>query len=227
LNLVKKMKLVLNNGAVPDETIVCLIDKATTGFDSDYDAYKLFGGSSSTPFIYTELSSVQYAINSIQDPGSGTAIIPVTIVLKNSGSYQIKITEFENLEGINVVLRHGADETTLSKNAVYSFNSAAGTFTDFQLVIGNTITGVENLTKEKLKTWYSNNYLYIHCPSVISYDKGNVVIYDIQGKPVYTNNLIYLSPGQTIQLPLMLPKGVYIERIIVNNQSNVSKIIVY
>jgi len=50
-NMLKKIKLVLNNGAVPDETIVCLVDNATSGFDSDYDAYKLFGGGSATPFI--------------------------------------------------------------------------------------------------------------------------------------------------------------------------------
>ena len=225
-DLIKKMKLVLNNGPVPDETIVCLIDKATTGFDGDYDAYKLFGGNSSTPFIYTQLNSVKYAINSIKDPGSSSAVIPVTIILKSSGTYKINITEFENLDGINVVLRHGADETILSKNASYTFTSAAGTFTDFQIVIGNTATGIEPLTNEKLKTWYSNNYMYINCPDGISSDKGSLIIYDLQGKAVYTNNLIYITPGETIQLPLNLPRGVYITRVIVNNQPFVSKIVV-
>ena len=225
-NLVKKLKLVLNNGVVPDETIVCLIDKATSGFDGDYDAYKLFGGGTETPFIYTELNSVKYAINSIMDPGSSVAIIPVTVVIKTPGLYKIDITEFENLEGINIVLRHGAIETILSKNAGYSFTSDAGTFTDFQLIIGNIVTGVENLAKQNLKTWYSNDYLYINCPYEISSNKGSLIIYDIQGKMVYTNNMIFITQGQTIQLPLILPKGIYVTHIISNSQPFVTKIVV-
>ena len=226
-DIIKKIRLKLNNGIVPDETVVCLIDKATSGFDGDYDAYKLFGNGTTTPYIYTELNSVKYAINSIKDPGSSSAIIPVTVVLKTDGTYKIDITEFENLDGYNVVLKHGAIETTLSKNASYTFTSAAGTFTDYQLVFGNIATDVEKLTTENLKTWYSNNYLYINCPDVISSDKGKIVIYDIQGKTVYTNNLIYLAPGQTIQLPLNLPKGVYITHVFANNRPYISKIVVF
>jgi hypothetical protein len=226
LSLVKKIKLVLNNGAVPDETIVCLVDKATSGFDGDYDAYKLFGTGTATPSIYTELNSIKYAINSIQEPGSSTVIVPVTVVLKTSGTYKIDITEFENIGDLPVFLKHGAVVTNLSKNASYTFTSAAGTFTDFQLVFGNIVTTVEKLTRENLKTWYSNNYLYINCPDVISSDKGKIVIYDIQGKLVYTNNLIYLVPGQTIQLPLNLESGIYITHVIVNNQPYISKIVI-
>jgi len=58
--------MVLNNGAVPDETIVCLLDDATSGFDGDYDAYKLFSSGTTTPFIYTELNSIKYALNAIK-----------------------------------------------------------------------------------------------------------------------------------------------------------------
>ena len=118
------------------------------GFDGDYDAYKFFGGGSTTPFIYTNLNSLKYAINSVQEPAESTSIIiPVTVVLKNQGTYKIDITEFENLGDLPVVLRHGAIETNLSKDASYSFTSASGTFTDFQLIIGynNTPTGVETL----------------------------------------------------------------------------------
>ena len=65
------MKLVLENGTVPDETIICLVEKATTGFDGDYDAYKLFGGGTTIPSIYTEINTVKYAINSVPEPAEG------------------------------------------------------------------------------------------------------------------------------------------------------------
>lgn len=218
----------LNDGVVPDETIVCVIDDATTNFDGDYDAYKLFGSGTSTPFIYSELNSVQYAINSVPEPDSSYEIIPVTVVIKTAGTYEIDITEFENLGDLPVILKHGDDKTNLSQGASYTFASAAGTFTDFQLIIGNynIETGVETLTQDKLKTWYNNHYMYINCPSEISSGKGSLNIYDIQGKIVYSDNPFIITAGQTVQLPVNLPKGVYIVRLIVNNQPFVSKIVV-
>ena len=225
---VKKLKLVLNNGLVPDETIVCLFDKATTGFDGDFDGYKLFGRSSTNePYIYTELNGIKYAINAVPEPDSASMVIPLSVILKTDGTYKIDITEFENLDGFSVVLKHGAVETTLSKDASYSFTLAAGTYTDFQLILSKITTGIENPTTEKLKTWYSNNFLYINCPVDISADKANLVIYDIQGKLVYNNNMISIVPGQTIQLPLGLQKGMYITRITTNIQTLVSKFVVF
>ena len=221
---VEKIKLNLSNSTVSDETIVCLIDNATTGFDGEYDAYKLFGSNPSVPDIYTELGSIKYAINSVPGPGSGQERIPVVIVIKTPGTYKIDVTEFENLEGVRVVLRHGSVETILSKNTSYSFSSAAGTFTDFEIIIGGTVTAVEKTGIGNLKTWYINNILYINCPAEIVAGPGNMVIYDIQGKPVYNNTQLYLTPGQTIQLPLKLPMGVYIMRLNLNNQLFVSKI---
>jgi hypothetical protein len=225
---VKKIKLVLNSGPVPDETIVCLIDKATTGFDGDFDGYKLFGKSNTgEPYIYTELNGIKYAINAVPEPDSTSMVIPLSLVLKTGGTYKIDITEFENLDGLSVVLKHGDVETTLSKDASYSFTLAAGTYTDFQLIIAKISTAVEKITTEKLKTWYSNNFLYINCPADISADKANLLIYDIQGKLVYNNNLVSIVPGQTIQLPLGLQKGMYITRITANNQTLVSKFVVF
>jgi hypothetical protein len=226
-NMLKKIKLVLNNGAVPDETIVCLLDDATFGFDSDYDAYKLFGSGTATPFIYTELNSIKYALNAIKDPGTSIVTIPMTVVLKAAGTYKIDATEFDNLDGYNVSLKHGSDVTVLNKGASYSFTSGAGTLTDFQLVFGTVITGVENVATEKLKTWYSNHYFNISCPNEFSSGNANLIIYDIQGRPVLNNNPISLMPGQTIQLPLNLPTGVYITHILFNNQTFVSKIVVF
>jgi hypothetical protein len=225
---VRKIKMVLNNGIVPDETIVCLFDKATTGFDGDFDAYKLFGkAGTDVPYIYTVLGAVKYAINVVPEPTTTPLVIPVTLELKTTGTYKIDITEFENLESFKVVLKHGAVETTLGLDASYSFTLAAGTYTDFQLIITDIVTAVETQPNEKLKTWYSNNFLYINCPDDLQAEKCNLVIYDIQGKMVYNNNLVYLTPGQTNQLAVSLQKGVYITHLLSDKQRFVSKIVVF
>lgn len=228
--VVKKVKLVLNNGAAPDETIVCLIDDATTGFDSDYDAYKWFGGNSSTPFIYTQLNSVQYAINTVQPPEVDNSItVPVTVVLKSPGTYSINISEFENLDDTKVTLKHGDVETILNQGAFYAFTSGAGTFTDFELIIGETSvpTEIENPVNEKIKTWYSKNFLYINCPVEISSGSARLRIYDIQGKPVDDNQIINIIKDQTVQIPYNIKPGIYLVHILTNNQQFVSKIVVF
>ena len=105
--------------------------------------------------------------------------------------------------------KHGAIETTLSKDASYSFTLAAGTYTDFQLIISKITTGIEKTTTEKLKTWYSNNFLYINCPVDISAAKANLVIYDIQGKLVYNS---MLTNSET-EINTRLSNGIYIVKI--------------
>lgn len=227
-NPVKKIKLVLNNGPVPDETIVCLVDNATSGFDSDYDAYKLFGSGTTTPSIYTELNSIKYALNAVQGPQSDPVIIPVTVDIKTPGTYNIDITEFENLEGIPVVLKHGDIETTLSKNTSYSFTSATGIFTDFSLIFGEDIsTGIEKTTQSDFKAWYSNNYVYVNFPGENQSGTGKLTIYDFNGKQVFNNTNIAIVSGQTMQIPVNLNKGFYIINISVNAIQHKAKIIVY
>lgn len=226
---VSKIKLVLNNGSTPDETIVCLIDNATSGFDSDYDARKLFPGGSTTPLIYTELNDVEYAINAVAGPASGTVKVPVTVVLKSSGAYSIDITEFENLEGIRVILKHGSTETDLKENSSYAFTSGPGTFKDFEIIFSNdnSTSSDDIIPGSQFKTWYKNNYVYISCPDELSSDNGILKIYDTQGRLAYDNNQIYIVPNQTIQIPVNLTNGVYILNILSNKRSFKSKVVVF
>lgn len=226
-DLVKKIKLVLNNGAVPDETIVCLLDGATSSFDGDYDAYKFFGKGSLTPSIYSSTGSVNYAINTLPNISTEHIIVPLTIVLKEGGTYKIDITEFENLDNLNVVLKHGAIETELTKDASYSFASASGTFTDFQLIFNNITTGLKDNNVNKLVTWYSNKFLYINCPDEFTLDRCSLIIYDFNGKIVSNDNNVRIVSGGTIQLPVNLQQGIYIIRTTIGNNSIVSKIVIY
>ena len=133
------------------------------------------------------------------------------------------------------MLKHGDIETVLSGDVTYNFTSPAGTFTNFQLIIGEaaapetpeTPTAVEPLTTETIRTWYSNSYLFISCPDDISTDNGSLVIYDMQGKIAYTRRPLSVAPGQTTQLGLNLPNGIYITRVIINGNPFFSKIVVF
>jgi hypothetical protein len=227
---IRRIKFSLTNSTESDETIVGLFDEATTGFDGAYDAYKLSGSSTTMPVIYSELGSVKYAINYLPEPVSEPVKIPLTIILKSSGAYSIDVTQFENLDGLDVYLREGTKMTRLNQNTSYPLTSslAAGTYTDFELIIGSNATGIEknSNSNERFKTWYSNYTLYIECPDNVTADNGTLTIYDIQGKPVYQNTRFVVTPGQTIQITLNLPKGFYISRLAAENQFYLSNIVI-
>jgi hypothetical protein len=224
---IKKIKLSLSDGKTSDETIVCLIDDATRNFDGDYDAHKLFSRKSKSSSIYTELNGVEYAINSV--PSSGYIRIPVSVELKNSGNFAINVAEFENLEGYKVKLKHGAVETILQGNTTYTFTSGPGTFKDFELIIGDVFSkeGDKNTDGFTFTSWYRNNILYIKCPEELLSGLGSLRIYDIQGTMIYNDNQVYIVPGQIIQIPLHLTRGLYISNIMSNNKSFKMKILVF
>lgn len=135
------------------------------------------------------------------------------------------MTEFISSEALKVVLKHGEFETNILIDTSYTFTSLPGTFSDFTLKISKSTAEVEKIAKEKIKTWYNDNFLYIKCPVEIPADKGNLIIYNINGRMAY-NNFVQLEPGQTIQLPLDLQPGLFFIQLITNNQKFISKIIV-
>ena len=190
---------------------------------------KCLADSPTTSLIYSNLNAVKYAINSLPEPGSGAIVIPVTVELKTGGTHSINFPEFENLDGIKVVLKHGMVETKINKGTTYTFKSDAGIFSNFEIIIGDNSKSIhsERPPVAKFNTWYNDSYLYIKCPEEIQGDKGKLIIYDSQGKVVSNNNLISLSPGNTIQVPVNLTRGLYIINIIVGKQPSTSKIVVF
>jgi hypothetical protein len=229
---VKKVKLLLNNGDLKDETIVCLIGDATSGFDSDYDAYKLFFDKTDDPSIYSEISTVKYAINAVPEPEiTSNTVIPVTVNIKSPGTYTINATEFQNLENIKVMLRHGSAETVLKPGVTYSFTTGSGTFRNFELVFVENgtkgTTGVDDIRSKQLAVWYSNNFLYIKKSSQVMADKCDVTIYDMQGRKVLVQENVGLSAGNTIQVPMQLQKGIYMVHVVFSHQPFISKIVVF
>ena len=223
---IQKVKLVVSSGSLRDETLVCLMDDATTGFDGDHDAYKLFGSSTLNPDIYSQMGSVKYAINAVHGPVSGLVKVPVTVVVKSAGTYSISVSQFENLDGIPVVLRHGSVLTNLGSGITYTFTSGIGTFTDFELIFGSVITGTEVIEMKSLRTWYSNSFVYINCPSDNPGGISDLRIYDMQGKLVLINSDFDLIPSQTSQIPVSFGKGIYIVKLKVGTRTYTSKIVV-
>jgi hypothetical protein len=226
---IQKVKLVLTSGDKSDETIALLFDDATTSFNEHYDAYKLLNTKSASPEIYIELNGTDYFMKAVAGPTTTAVTLPLKIVIREGGTQTIKITEFENLDDISVVLKHGDIRTKLSQDALYTFSADAGTLTDFSLIFGDSdvSTDVENPADAKFRSWYNNNYLYLSFTGDIKSNTGRLAIYDLSGRKVLDDPDLAIVPGQIMQVPVILRKGLYVTDITVNNVRYKSRIVVY
>jgi hypothetical protein len=186
------------------------------------------GKNSINPSIATGSGSLKFAINSLPLPDpSAVTIIPVSLNIREAGSYTITVPEFENLEGTEVVLKDGGVETKLSKGATYKFNSLPGSYDNLALIIGSLTTGTEKtgVTDEVFKTWFKNDILYILAPPELYSPEAHLMIYDIQGKPVTDRNIL-LTPGGIINIPMNLRGGIYLAQIKADRKLFVTKFVV-
>lgn len=222
----KKIKLVLNSPSQSDETMVGIFDDATLDFNQNHDANKMFNTEPS-PYIYSEINGVDYFMKSISAPSSQPIEVPLKVVLTESGSNTIKITEFDNMEAYKITLKHGDIQVPLTAGTIYNFNSNPGTYSDYSLVFNSILTGVDNPNETLLKTWYRNNYLYINYPSDFKAGNSEINIYDFNGRKVFGNKNLDITPGETKQIQVSLQKGFYLTEIITGLKQYKSKIVVY
>ncbi len=104
---IRKVKLVLSGGSKSDETIALLIDDAKSSYNEHYDAFKLSGKNTEGPQIFSLLNGTKYFMKAMPPSDTSAVVVPLRVVIGESGKHEIKITEFSNLEGIKVTLRHG------------------------------------------------------------------------------------------------------------------------
>ena len=223
---VQKIKLVLNSPSQSDETMVGIFDDATVDFNQNHDAVKMFGTNPS-PYIYSEINGADYFMKAIPKPSSVPVIVPLKVVLNESGAHSIRITEFENLDSYSIKLKHGDMEVPLNIGTNYEFNSNSGTYTDYSLVFSSIVTVVESPNSKFLKTWYHDNYLYINYPDEIQTGNSSLSIYDFNGKKIYGNNNIEVTPGETKQIQLNIHNGLYVVDLVLGLKHYKSKIVVF
>ena len=223
----KLARLTLNSGSEADETLILLVEGSTNEFNESYDGFKLLSGSSSKPFIYSKLNGVDYFMKAVACPGTNSVVVPLELIIKETGDHSINVTELENMEGYNVILRHGNVEVPLTNNSTYTINLTAGTYSDFELEFKMITTDVETTELSELKTWYSNNYLYIRFPSNLQSVKGQLAVFDFYGRQVYRDNNLQVVPEQTIQIPVNFQKGLYFIDLNVDLRRFKSKIVAY
>lgn len=195
------IRLELSSQSSKDETVIRFDSRASSGFDNELDAGKMFGPRKIKPQIYSVTDGEIYSINTIPWPKSRTTV-PLTLFLPADGTYTLKRSQLQALGGTKVTLTDRLSGKTVDLMTVseYSFSATAGTVADrFLLTLLAAAPEVkkQDAAPSSMKIYASGNRICV-LPSGSEWNdvKGKVRIFDITGRVILSGNEELFSSGE-------------------------------
>lgn len=173
-----------------DEYVLAINDKATEGFDNDFDAYKMFPNSSA-PLIYSTIGNTKLAVNSVPGVENGE-IIPLQFIPNEEGG-TCELTVDGLLDFMPELPVYLEDKKTqyyqdLREDAEYIFDSEMSDEIDrFAIHFANPM-GLDDPAGplNDVNIWSWQNTVIVNTPGGFT---GELNIYDMLGKLVVSSFL--------------------------------------
>lgn len=166
------VRLEISANGNTDEAVIRFVPDATSSFDGDYDAVKLFGDPDEAAQIYS-LSELPYSIQALPE----TEEVRIGIQTGFSGSYTISATEINDLQSVKLEDTDNGNMTDLIAGN-YTFPATEGTF-DNRFIIHLKTLAVEELKTEDANIYSWNDRIYVSCENTRFI---NVEIYNLTGQ---------------------------------------------
>ena len=196
LNNVLKLEVAANG--YTDETAIIFREDATTGFDTQYDAHKLFSLNSAVPQIYSTANNFM-AVNILPD------IISVAIDVKANDGESITIAAVETSDFENVYLED------LYTGSVTNLITEDYTFTSFEGVEDRFIVhflplSVGNNMEELINIYSHQQDVFVIVPEST---QGEIFIYNMMGQVVANTQI-----NGTLNEVTLKESGYYIVKVV-------------
>lgn len=200
--IIPLIRLELSSQSGRDETVIRLDRQATSAFDNELDAEKFFAPRERNPLVYSVVNGENYSINSVSWPKSQT-VIPLTLQIPAEGTYTLKRSQLQALEGTKVTLTDRLSGKTVDLLTVsdYTFSATAGILADRFLLTLNAAAVPEvkklDAAPSSLKIYASENKICI-LPSGSEWNdvRGRVRIFDITGSIILSGNEELFNAGE-------------------------------
>ena len=207
---INKIKLIAYDpqGSTAQESIIKFNEKATSGYDSEYDSRFLSGYA---PMLYSRAEGSNVSTNTLPELKEELSI-PLYFTKNSSTSFYIEAEGLDNLApSYPVYLTDLKTNYTqnLTENPLYSFTSEEGD-DPARFLLHFKAVGIEQQapTSSNIQTWSANKTIHIFNPEN---QKGEVFIYNLFGQQVVQARL----NGDTRQeIHLSVPTGYYLVSIV-------------
>ena len=218
-----------------DETYIRFKEGTTTGFDFDWDAYKIMSGGT-TPSMYTIIGNVDYSINSIPAADS-LSVVQLGIKILEESVYTMSFENSTGLHNYTLVDKKTNTQIAIDSSTVYSFIGSTTDATDrFELQWHDPsennrqilTLGTKAQTKGKMNVTSCKGGIYVTLKDIQA-DTYKIEMIRIGGRVLQTiTKEIQASTvyGEYIELSDFLVDGNYIARLTVNDTTESFHIVV-
>ena len=218
------LKIHADAASASDEIVIRFADGATSGFDGEWDAFKMTGGENAPQLSSVTTDDINLAINSL--PLSAE---PVTVPLDFTFNASSDVTfTASGIESFNPASGIYLEDKTLNKmvnlrqEPVYTFSYPSGSATDRFILHFNGVTGVqENNASASGRAFISNGRIYLELPSMQG-QLANITLYNAIGQVIRSQNQMINGISS---IEASLAKGIYIVHVATANQNFVTKVI--
>jgi len=219
---VLRIKTVANNAA--DEIVVRFVGVATTGFDGDWDAYKLVGSADAPQLNSVASDDSKLCINALPFNADET-IVPLNFTYSKDTDVTFTASGMETFTSTNpIYLEDGLTGTmiNLQVNPVYTFSYEPGSDENrFKLHFERLVTTSIHQEPTAGTAYISDRTLYIEVPSMKG-QNTEVGVCNILGQQLDLNRVIM---NGMMHVPFSLSPGVYFVRVTSSSQVFVTKLV--
>ncbi len=219
------LSLTVHSSNYSDELIVSTNELATVGFDSEYDAYKLFG-ISTAPQFYSVSDNEMFAVNH-QPMVDHKLDVPLGFQAGSPGTHIIVASGMDNFgSDVTISLEDLKEDLliNLSTDTSYTyFASPSDNPNRFILHIDATTVGINIFSKQHENIIYTVNDRIVVENISGNIPEGDFKLFDILGRPVY-NETLGASNKQIFDLNLV--SGTYIAMICNGTDIQTKKVII-
>ncbi len=211
--------LTIEGNTYKDQAVVCFNPASTTGFDSQYDAYKLFG-ITAAPQLYSILPGIIATVNSLPSI-TATERVPLGLKVGNSTTYTLTASGIESFDAtvpitlIDVKLGNTQD---LRINPSYTFTAAPGDAENRFNLSFTSAAGVNLTVAGDIHIYGSQGTIHIKQSNSA---KGTAYVYTTTGQLLATTSL---TPDET--LLRVNATGVYIVKVITDKEVFSGKVVI-
>jgi len=214
------IRITASNGAdYTDETVILFNSNATNGFDSQFDALKLFSNNANAPEVYTVADNNKLVINRF---GSYPAAIPMNIRLGVNANITLTATEFDNYDAnISIKLEDmlTGNIQDLRQNPSYTFAANIGENDNRFVLHFAQITGINEINATNVSIYAFDNTVYVNTNEKVKdisiYNMLGQLITSVEGngKSIQTINLKNATAYYLVKVTT--DKGVRTEKVFI------------
>ena len=183
----------VNENELSDNLVIYFNDRASPGFDKEYDALKFENTNPNVPNLYALSPEGQsLSINALPSLSDSVTIIPIGIKIANKSWLVLHLQDILNMPtGIHVYIIDNKNGTfqDLTNNATYRMNVDAGTNANrYSIVFSKTDISNSTLLSRQLNAYFSKGKIFVNL-DLITGNNGTLGVFNMLGQQLAESKL--------------------------------------